>query len=93
VFGKEQARQEADEKVFGFQKLSFWKYAAMSMKDGELLHIAVELGSLDGVKSTAWPGMLRWKSLESGKTALEFAQSCWGADNEISTYLQGLLWN
>jgi len=39
-------RRQAEESV---KHESFWDWASKGMKDGELLHIAVELGSLIGV--------------------------------------------
>jgi len=42
------------------------------------VYIAIEVGSLKGVKITAWPGVLNWKSGNTGKTALQFFNSQWG---------------
>jgi len=59
------------------------------MRDGELLHIAVELGSLRGVKKTVWPGMIGWRDTNNGgKTALELAMQKWGEHHEVTKYLQ-----
>jgi len=47
------------------------------MKDGELLYIAIEVGSIVGVKATAWPAMMKWTN-DEGKTALQVAEEKWG---------------
>jgi len=65
---------------------TFFQSAATEMRDGELLHIAVELGSLDAVKATAWPGFIYWRN--GDKTALELSLEKWGEDHEISEFLQ-----
>jgi len=56
------------------------------MIDGELLHIAVEVKSLMGVKDTAWPGLLRWKN-DNGKTARDLSLDLWGPEDEITKFL------
>jgi len=59
----------------------------MDVNDGELLHIAFEVGSLLGVQKTSYPGMLLWKDTRNGKTALELSLEKWGHDNEITRFL------
>jgi len=61
----------------------FWKRAARLMKDDELLRIAIEIGSLAGVKEAAWPGFL--KLAADGKTLTVLGLS---KDPEITEYLQ-----
>jgi len=69
--------------------LTFWNFASYSMKDGELLHVAVELNCILGVQATAWPGVIRWKN-ENGKTALDIAMETENSNKEIVRYLQHL---
>jgi len=55
-----------------------WKRRDLSdMVGGELLHIAIEIGSLDGVKSTAWPSAIKWRNGMTNKTAVELTQDNW----------------
>jgi len=73
LFGKEWTREEADKRVFGVEgNLSFWQWAAGNMRNGQLLHIAVEVGSLHGVECTAWPGFIVWRN-DHNMTALHLA--------------------
>jgi len=89
VFGEEKTKEFA-EKYFsqGPGSKNFLETSAMKMMDGELLHIAVQVGSLLGVKETSWAGMLSWRDKNNGnKTALEFSNEKWGDKHEITTYL------
>jgi len=54
--------------------------------DGELLHIAVELGSLAGVKWTAYPKTLTWRNADN-RTALELTEDKLGKGHEVTEYL------
>jgi len=65
----------------------FCGWASKGMKDGELLHIAVEVGSFQGVKSCAWPGFINWTN-EDNKTALELSLEKWGPNHKITKFLQ-----
>jgi len=58
LFGAEVKRRQADEVLQDIDSCGcFWESASTEMKDGELLPIAVELGSLIGVKWTAFFSM------------------------------------
>jgi len=83
LFGEEETRRQTDET---FQDENFWERESAEMNDGELLHIAVELGSLIGVKWTAWPRMLNWMD-GNNRTALELAKEKLGKDHEVTEYL------
>jgi len=83
--GEEFTKRLANQNV---NDVSFWETVSNQMKDGELLHIAVQIGSLLGVKMTSWPGILCWRDGKNGnKTALEFSKERWGDENEITKYL------
>jgi len=97
IFGNERTKRDADDHKFGGEHNesgSFWEDSSLfssllsCMKDGELLHTAIEVGSLVGVRATAWPAIMKWTNGE-GKTALEVAEQQWGADNEITAFLRG----
>jgi len=85
LFGKDPTRNALKENDTD----TLWSFASKSMNDGELLHIAVELSSIQGVKATAWPGVIRWKN-ENGKTALDIAMETEESNKEIVGYLQNL---
>jgi len=84
VFGEKATMHETERDTLG---QCFWDNAAHCMTDGELLHIAVEVESLLGVKKTAWPAMLDWRDKKNGKTALEISQEKWGSHHEITKFL------
>jgi len=86
LFGEEETRRQADE------SLRMWERALIEMKDGELLHIAVEVGSLIGVRWTAWPRSLKWRN-ENNKTALEYAEEKLGKGHEVTKYLARVMGN
>jgi len=50
IFGNERTKRDADEKKFGYEGSSFWKDSTLWMKDGELLHIAIKVGSIVGLE-------------------------------------------
>jgi len=83
LFGEAVTRRQADEVS---DAGSFWERASEEMKDGELLHIAVEIGSLLGVKWTAWPTMIKWRDT-SKRSAVELAYEKLGRDHEVTEYL------
>jgi len=62
------------------------------MKGGELRQIAVEIGSLIGVKRTAWPSMVKWRN-ENNMTALELSEDKLGKDHEVTEYLRRVIVN
>jgi len=64
IFGNEQTKRDADENKFGYGGVSYWEDSSRCMKDGELLHIAIEVGSYVGVKATAWAGMMKWTNMK-----------------------------
>jgi len=85
LFGEKEIMRKAYE--IDCEKNSFfWELTAMDMKDGELLHLAVKVGSLRGVKTSAWPSFINW-TIED-KTALELAKQKWGTDHEITKFLE-----
>jgi len=84
VFGEEETLRQADATSKPFD---IWEGRDKSFNDCGLLHIAVQIGSVRGVKKNAWPGYLSWKEKESGQTALEVAQKKWGSDHEITRFL------
>jgi len=84
MFGEEETRRQT-ELNDGF---NIWGRLSGIMNNGELLHIAVQIGSLRGVKENAWPGSLNWKDEKNGQTALEKAQEKWGPDHEITRFLR-----
>jgi len=83
LFGKNANNKQISEKEY----VNFIDWAAYEMKDGELLHIAVELESLSGVKSSAWPAFINWTNGDN-QTALELSQDQLGRGHEITKYLQ-----
>jgi len=83
IFKEKITRRDAD-----LNNGRFWESKASDINDGELLHIAVEVESITGVKFTAWPGMLKWRCRNTGKTALEASNKKWGPEHEISQFLQ-----
>jgi len=88
IFGEEQTKEEADERSFK-GGVSFWTNAANYIKDGELLHIAVQVGSLLGVNRTSWPAMIKWKDEKiRGRTAIQFSTEKWGSDHPITQFLR-----
>jgi len=66
-----------------------WLHDALTndMEDGELLHAAIELGTLTGVKRTAFPGLIIWKNNE-GIDATQLALQTWGKQHPITKFLQ-----
>jgi len=98
-FGLSETKKEAEEEISNMKmtgnpsrrgtKITLWQLVRNSMNDGELLHVAVDLGSLKGVEQTAWPGFLKWNN-EDGKTALEYAKEVRGEDDGITKYLSQL---
>jgi len=84
LFGMEETRKEADRI---FERTDFWETGAQETKDGELLHIAVEVGSVKGVKMTAYLGLIYWRDRNS-RTALELAGETLGNDHKVTKYLQ-----
>jgi len=85
LFGEEETRRQADQ--IPENELSFWDWASRDMKDGELLHIAVELGSLIGVRWTAWPTMVNWRDGNNNRTAVELAHKKLGNGHEVTEHL------
>jgi len=63
-----------------------------SVKDRELLHIAVEVGSLRGVRWTAVPRMVKLKD-DNNRTALELAEETLGEGHEITECLNRVVDN
>jgi len=61
-------------------------------KDGELLHIAIEIGSLIGVKWTAYPKTLTWRNPDN-RTALEVAEEKLGKGHKVTEYLGWVVGN
>jgi len=78
LFGEEETRKQADEK--------FWETASLEMYDGELLHIAVEIHSLVGVRWSAKPKTVIWRD-GNGKIAMEVAEDKLGKDHEVTKCL------
>jgi len=91
AFDDEYAKRYADGKCYQIlgTEISFWNYVSSEMKNGELLHIAIEVGSLIGVRATASPLMTSWIN-GKGKNALQVSVEKWGADQEISKFLSFL---
>jgi len=90
LFGEEETRKQADKILEnGF---SLWDRVSREMKDGELLHIAVELGSLAGVKWTAYPKTLTWRNADN-RTALEYAEEKLDKGHEVTEYLGRVVGN
>jgi len=92
LFGADETQRQADEVVqYG---LNFWEGGSIRMKDGELLHIAVEVGSLIGVKWTAYPKTIAWRDGKNNdRTALELAEDKLGRGHEVTVYLQRVVDN
>jgi len=86
IFGEQKTREETDRNVKGE---GFWEKAAKKTKHAELLYIAVEIGSLKGVKRTAYPRYINWRD-ENKKTALELAEDKLGKVHKVTEYLQDL---
>jgi len=84
IFGPEDLKTQS-EVIAENTSYNLWSFRE-GMFDGELLHIAVEVKSLIGVKDTAWPGLLRWKN-NNGNTAREVSLDLWGPDDEITKFL------
>jgi len=89
MFGEEERIRQMGRKgeLIDCDYLSFWEKSAEKMKDGELLHIAVELGRLQLVKIAAWPRFIKWRN-EKKKTSLDLSNSRWGKNHEITIFLQ-----
>jgi len=90
LFGDEETRRQADEILE--DGLSFWERVSKEMKDEELLHIAVEIGSLIGVKCTAWPNMVRLRD-GNNRTAVEYAEEKLGKGHDVTEYLGWVVGN
>jgi len=93
LFGPEETLRKADEILEDGTCL--WEDASREMNkdDGELLHIAVELGSLRGVQWTAYPKiMVNWRDGEN-RTALELAKEKLGKGHEVTEYLLKVVGN
>jgi len=75
---------------FPYGRQTFWRMANYK-KDFELLHVAVQIGSIDGVQMSAFPGLLSWKNPKhEDLTALEMSVKEWGHDHEVTRFLQQL---
>jgi len=85
-FGKHKARIALENPKYLNGKTDLWQYASSEMIDGELLHVAVELESIIGVRTTAWPGLLNWRN-DIGMSAVELAEKSYGTDSEICHFL------
>jgi len=91
VFGAEETRRRAEESV---EYERFWDSTSTEMNDGELLHVAVELGCLIGVMWTAYPKMIEWRlGNNNNRTALELAEEKLGKGHEVTVYLQRMVDN
>jgi len=88
-FGEEVTRRQVEEVV---EDGCLWQNACKETKDGELLHMAVELSSLIGVKKTAYPKMLTWRNRDN-RTALELAEEKLGKSHEVTEYLGRMVSN
>jgi len=87
-FGQEQTRTQSEAVAFGNERrrTNIWKGAHEDIRDGELLHTAVKIGSLTGVKLIAWPGVIGWRNKEN-VSALDLSKTIWGTENEITRFL------
>jgi len=91
LFGEGETRRQAD---YNLRNGYFWESASSVMnKSGELLHIAVELGSLKGVKLTAYPNMISWRDGDNNRTALELAKEKLRKGHEVIVYLERVVDN
>jgi len=95
-FGREFTKACVEKEVYGAResKTNLWEFAIEEIEDGELLHVAIELGSFEGVKKLSFAGTLNYKN-SSGISAKELAElelgvgelDIWGPQDEIFTYI------
>jgi len=72
AYGEQETKKLIENTVYGVHNTNLWEYMRNEMTDGEMHHLAVQLGSIEGVKKTAWPGIINWRN-GIGETTLEVA--------------------